>query len=138
MHREEVTRLRDFARPELPILFEDFHVQSDRDERRLVCATDRRSEAREPCARHRRGRRDHTVGVLVAEVPRPERFMTRECRGGRRWQAELGIADHRIGVPVAKRAFRDLAARDDPEATIAIRTSECPRRNPVPLRSCDR
>jgi hypothetical protein len=35
VHREEITRVGNLARPELPILFEVFHVQPDRDERRI-------------------------------------------------------------------------------------------------------
>src|SRR5581483_12341189 len=78
VHRQKVTGGGNVARPEPAILLDVLHVQPDGEQRRLVRASDRRSEAGEPCARRRGGRWAHTVGVLVAEVPRPERLMTRK------------------------------------------------------------
>jgi hypothetical protein len=50
VHREEIARLGSFLRPEAAILFQVFHVQTDRDERRLVGRADRRAEPGKPGA----------------------------------------------------------------------------------------
>jgi hypothetical protein len=57
--------------------------------------------------------------------------MTRKRGGGLRAEESLGVFDRPVGVPVAKPAVGDLAARNDPEAIITGRAAERPGRDPV-------
>ena len=72
-----------------------------------------------------------TVGVLVAEVPRPDRLVPREGGGSLCGKENLSIADRRIAVPVAQPSSHDGATGHDPEARISVRATERPGRDPV-------
>jgi hypothetical protein len=119
------------VRSEQPILFEVLHVQADGDERCVVCGTDCGSDAREPGAGGGSVRWEHAVRVFVAEIPRPERVVARQGSGSLRSQQSLRVRDNRIRVPVAEPGADHRAARDDPEATVAVGAAERPRGDPV-------
>ena len=53
-------------------------------------------------------------------------------RGGRlSRQQRLRVRDIRVRIPVAQAGFGDSATGDDPEAVVAVRAAERPRRDPV-------
>ena len=86
---------------------------------------------REPSSRVLPIGRDRAVGVLVAQVPRPQRRVAGERRRRLARQPRLGAHDVGVRVPVAHAVGHHAPAGHHAEPGVPLRAAERPCRDPV-------
>ncbi len=131
VHGEEVARGGGFGGAQPAVFLQVLHVQSDGHPGRGVGGPDGRRRALQPVAGGRAVRRAHAVGVLVAQVPRPQRWVACQGGGGLAGQPRLRFAHRGVRVPVAQRLPAELPAGEHPEARVAVCAAQRPVGNQV-------
>ena len=131
VHREEVARFGGLRRTEAPILLQILHVDADRDRRLGVGRADRAGRSREPSSRVLPIGRDRAVGVLVTQVPGPQRRVAGERRRRLTRQPRLGARDVGVRVPIAHAVGHYASAGHHAEPGVPFRAAERPSRDPV-------